>query len=79
MVRKRGASIGRMGYKSLCKAGEEKEMKKKLYRYITEKSNGEFPMTKDRRKFRLPWKVSGKGLDHDFSNTASGKIPLGNK
>jgi hypothetical protein len=49
-------------------------MKKKLYRYITDRSNGVFPMTKARRKFKLPWKVSGKGLDSDFSNTATGKL-----
>jgi hypothetical protein len=50
-------------------------MKKKLWRYISDRSNGEFPMTKARRKFKLPWKVSGKGLDSDFSNTATGRSP----
>jgi hypothetical protein len=54
-------------------------MKKKLYRYITDRSNGEFPMTKSRRKFKLPWKVSGKGFDYDFSNAASGNTPSGKK
>jgi hypothetical protein len=49
-------------------------VKKKLYRYITDKSNGEFPMTKARREFKLPWRVSGKGIKSDFSNVASGKI-----
>jgi hypothetical protein len=46
----------------------------KLYRYITDKSDGEFPMNKSRRKFRLPLRISGKGLSGDFSNTASGKL-----
>jgi hypothetical protein len=53
---------------------KEHNRKKKLYRYITDKSNGEFPMTKARRKFRLPWRVSGKRLNGDRSNTASGEI-----
>jgi hypothetical protein len=52
---------------------EGDNVKKKLYRYITDKSNGEFPMTKARREFKLPWRVSGKGIKSDFSNTASGK------
>jgi hypothetical protein len=49
-------------------------MKKKLYRYISDKSNGEFPMTKARGEFKLPWRVSGKGFNGDFLNVASGKI-----
>jgi hypothetical protein len=36
--------------------------KKKLYRYIKLESAKEFPATKARKEFRLPWRVKGAGL-----------------
>ena len=38
------------------------------------KDGEEFPPTRARRKFRLPWRVTGKGFDNDGQiNQASGK------
>jgi hypothetical protein len=36
--------------------------KKKLWRYVQLKGTEEFPATKARAKFKLPWRVKGKGL-----------------
>jgi hypothetical protein len=36
--------------------------KKKPYQYMTVVSSEEFPATKKRKQFKLPWRVQGKGL-----------------
>jgi hypothetical protein len=36
--------------------------KKKPYHYVDLKGTEEFPATKKRKEFLLPWKVRGKGL-----------------
>lgn len=36
--------------------------KKKLWRYVKLTGTEEFPATKRRKEFKLPWRVKGKGL-----------------
>jgi hypothetical protein len=52
---------------------------KKPWRYMTVAGavidGEEFPPTKNRRKFKLPWRVTGKGIDNTGQiNQASGKF-----
>jgi len=36
--------------------------KKKLYQYMKVTGTKEFPATKERREFKLPWRARGKAL-----------------
>jgi hypothetical protein len=36
--------------------------KKKPYQYMTVSGTDEFPVTRKRRQFKLPWRVTGKAL-----------------
>jgi hypothetical protein len=46
--------------------------RKKLYRYMHVQAGEGFPATKARLVFKLPWRVSGKGLKNDTARQASG-------
>ena len=35
---------------------------KKLYQYVELVGTEEFPTTKTRKEFKLPWRIKGKGL-----------------
>jgi hypothetical protein len=48
--------------------------KKKPWTYMSVRATEDFPATKKRKQFKLPWLVMGKGFDNAGQiNQASGK------
>jgi hypothetical protein len=39
-----------------------KQRKKRLFEYMAVMGTPKFPATRERKEFRLPWRVHGKGL-----------------
>jgi len=51
--------------------------KKKPYQYMKVAGTEEFPVTKKRQEFKLPWRVNGKGLSGNWFNLTAKRTFLG--
>jgi len=51
--------------------------KKKPYQYMKVAGTEEFPVTKKRQEFKLPWRVNGKGLSGNWFNLTAKRTYTG--